>query len=185
MAVRSRLTAANALSLARLVAAPFLVGAVWAGLHGVALAIFALAVVTDLTDGWVARRRGEVSPLGGLLDHGSDALFVSAGLGALARSGEVPWPLPIFVILAFVQYLVDSRGLAGQPLRGSSLGRFNGIAYFVLLGIPIVRDAVSLSQPGVPLVRALGWALLASTLTSMALRAASSLRRPPDSANRV
>jgi phosphatidylglycerophosphate synthase len=177
MGAQSPFTAANALSLARLAAAPFLVAAIWAGLDGVALAIFALAVVTDLADGRVARYRGQVSPLGGLLDHGSDALFVTAGLSALARSGEVPLLLPIFVFLAFVQYLVDSRGLAGQPLRGSSLGRFNGIAYFVLLGIPVVRDALSLSQPGTPLVRALGWALLASTLASMAFRAGTSLRR--------
>jgi phosphatidylglycerophosphate synthase len=178
MGAQSPVTAANALSLARLVAAPFLVAAVWAGLHGIALAIFVLAVVTDLADGRLARCRGEVSALGGLLDHGSDALFVSAGLGALVRSGEVPLLLPIFVVLAFAQYLIDSRALAGRPLRGSSLGRFNGIAYFVLLGIPIVRDALSLSQPDAPLVRALGWALFVSTLASMASRAASGLRRP-------
>jgi phosphatidylglycerophosphate synthase len=168
---RSWVTAANALSLARLAAAPLLVAALLAGRHPLSLVIFTLAVITDLADGRVARRRGQVSALGGVLDHGSDALFASAGLGALACRGEVPALLPVFVILAFLQYLIDSRGIAGRPLRGSRLGRYNGIAYFVLLGTPIVRDALSLSQPGASLVCALGWALLASTLASMVSRA--------------
>lgn len=178
MGAKPLLTAANVLSLARLVAAPFLVAALWTGSHASALAVFAFAVVTDLADGPVARRRGEVSPFGGLLDHGSDALFASVGLGALVPSGEVPLPLPIFVLLAFAQYVRGSRGLEGRPLRGSSLGRFNGVAYFVLLGVPIARDALSLSQPGPSLVRAFGWGLLASTVVSMVLRVAAGRRHP-------
>lgn len=55
---------------------------------------------------------------------------MTAGLAALVARGEVPWPLPGLVALAFVQYVIDSRADRGARLRASVLGRWNGIAYF-------------------------------------------------------
>ena len=170
-------TRANALTALRLVAAPALAAAVLAGAPGLALFLFSLAVATDLLDGRVARRFGEASPLGGLLDHATDATFVTAGLGALACRGEVPLVLPGLVAAAFVQYTLDSRAVAGRPLRASALGRCNGIAYFVLLGVPVVRDGLGLGWPEASWVHALGLALVATSLVSMADRALA-LRRP-------
>jgi len=164
-------TRANALTLLRLASAPFLALALLAGESLCAALLFALAVATDLLDGRVARRFGEASPLGGLLDHATDATLVAVGLGALAWLGVVPAPLPFLVVAAFVQYTWDSRALAGRRLRANGLGRANGIAYFVLLGIPLVRDALGLGWPGAGLVSALGWLLVATTLLSMAQRA--------------
>ena len=71
------------------------------------------------------------------------------------------------IAAAFLQYAVDSRALAGLPLRASQLGRWNGIAYFVLLGIPVVRDGLGIGWPPAGLVLALGWLLVASTAASM------------------
>lgn len=170
-------TRANALTALRLAAAPLLAAAIVWGASAAALLLFAVAVATDLLDGRVARRLGEASPLGGFLDHASDAAFVSTGLAALAYLGQLPAALSACVMLAFVQYALDSRALAGRPLRASALGRWNGIAYFVLLGVPLVRDAAGLGWPGPGVVYALGLALLATTLVSMADRALA-LRRP-------
>jgi phosphatidylglycerophosphate synthase len=161
-------TRANALTLLRLLAVPALVIAV-IGHHAlIAGLLFALAVATDLADGWVARRYGEATPLGGLADHGVDALFVTAGCAAWAARGELPVWLPCAIALAFTQYALDSR--SAPRLRASSLGRWNGIAYFVAVGIPTVRDALGIGWPPAGLVRAIGWLLLASTLVSMADR---------------
>ena len=165
------LTRANALTGLRLMGAPLLAHAVLAEQALLAFAVFWGAVVTDLLDGRVARRYGEVSPLGGLLDHATDAAFVTAGLGAVACTGEVPVLLPWLVALAFLQYTLDSRALAGQPLRASQLGRWNGIAYFVLLGVPVVRDALGIGWPDAVWVEGAGWALVASSLVSMGDRA--------------
>ncbi|HEU4430996.1 MAG TPA: CDP-alcohol phosphatidyltransferase family protein [Myxococcota bacterium] len=163
-------TRANALTLARLALAPLLAWAICTHAAQLALACFALAVASDLADGRVARRFGEASPLGGFLDHATDATFVAAGLAALALLGLVPAPLPLLVLAAFTQYALDSRALAGRTLRASALGRWNGIAYFVLLGIPVVRDGLALGWPANGLVRALGWTLVASSCASMADR---------------
>jgi phosphatidylglycerophosphate synthase len=111
------------------------------------------------------------SSLGGLLDHSADALFCSVGLGALAWVGVVPAPLPFLVAAAFLQYVLDSRSIAGRPLRASFLGRWNGVFYFALVGIPVVRDALGFAWPGAGLVTAIGWVLVGSTLASMGDRA--------------
>ncbi|MEN8183150.1 MAG: CDP-alcohol phosphatidyltransferase family protein [Myxococcota bacterium] len=170
------LSRANALTMARAASAPLLVLAILRDAPLVAAGLFALAVVTDLADGRVARRYGEATRLGALLDHATDALFVSAGLGALAHQGVVPGALPWLVAAAFGQYVLDSRSarrrpLGDGPLRASRLGRWNGIAYFVLLGIPVVRDALGLGWPPGWVVQVLGWLLVASTLVSMTDRA--------------
>lgn len=164
-------TLANALTMVRLVAAPLAALAVFRSNHEMALALFTVAVATDLADGPVARRRGESSALGGLLDHATDATFVSLGLLACAGRELVPLALPVLVAAAFLQYTFDSRALRGQGLRASPLGRWNGIAYFVLLGVPVVRDGLGIGWPPDGLILALGWALVASTVVSMGLRA--------------
>jgi hypothetical protein len=71
------------------------------------------------------------------------------------------------VAAAFLQYVLDSRALAGRHLRTSVLGRANGIAYFVLVGIPVVRNALGLEWPAGYWIQALSWLLTATTLLSM------------------
>lgn len=161
---------ANAITAVRFPLAPLCAWSILNDAAMLAAVSFGVAVASDLLDGRVARLRGEVSRLGGLLDHTSDALFVAAGLAALASLGSVPWMLPPLVLLAFLQYALDSQVLAGKKLRTSRIGRLNGIAYFVLLGIPLVRDVLELPWPAPGLVFGLGWFLVASTGISMADR---------------
>jgi cardiolipin synthase (CMP-forming) len=163
-------TRANALTLVRLLLAPALAAAVLANAAGTAAVVFFIAVGTDLADGWVARRYGEQSPFGGFADHAADATFVVTGTAALARLDVLPTPLPWLIASAFIQYALDSRALSSSGLFPSRLGRWNGIAYYVITAIPIARDALALAWPGADWVRALGWLLVASTLASMADR---------------
>jgi len=169
-------TLANALTVFRLALAPWSAFLIASGEDLVASGIFVIAVATDLADGPLARRGGGTSPLGALLDHGSDAIFVTLGLGALAMRGMVPPVLPPLIVLAFAQYTVDSRALAGQRLRASFLGRWNGILYFALLGTPVIRNALGLSHPSDLWVLGFGWLLVLSTAVSMVDRL-TALRR--------
>ncbi|MFO0689362.1 MAG: CDP-alcohol phosphatidyltransferase family protein [Myxococcota bacterium] len=171
-----RLTLSNAITLLRLVSVPFFFAALAQGSWPVACALFWLAVVTDWLDGRIARARGESTPFGGLLDHASDASFVVAGLAALALAGRITPVLPILVAVAFVQYVLDSRSLAGEPLRASGLGRWNGVLYFVPLGLVATREATGLAGPSDAIVSGLAWALVASTGLSITDRALTLLR---------
>ena len=161
----------NALSVSRVPLALLAVFALLSAAPAVAMWIFALAALTDLVDGRIARARNQATPLGGLLDHASDATFVTAVLAAWSVRGEIPVCLPLLIPLAFMQYVLDSKALSGQRLRGSLIGRWNGVAYFVLAGVPTVRDGLGLDWPVQAWVRALAWALIATTVLSMAERA--------------
>jgi len=170
---------ANALTALRLLLVAPMVWAIYRGDYALGALVFSTAVITDLADGPVARARNEVSALGGVFDHSVDALFVATGLMALAIFGDqlseelcVPWGLPVLVLLSFGQYALDSKVLAGRALRASALGRYNGIGYFVLLGIAVI-GAIVFPAMGLTvsllghLVSLLAWVLVVTTLLSM------------------
>ena len=177
---------ANALTAVRLLLVGPMCWSVVAGHFALSAVIFCLAVATDLADGRVARSRGEVSRFGGLFDHSVDATFVGLSLAALAFQDvspviEVTAFLPPLVLASFSQYALDSRVLAGRPLRASSLGRYNGIGYFVVLGTAVIGAAISLPVGLLqPAVMGMGWLLVTTTLVSMVDRLVA-YRTTPDS----
>ena len=175
-----KILVANLLSLLRLLlVAPFALLVAQGGSTNAAwaAALFALAIATDLADGPLARARGTESALGRALDHGADFVFVDAGLAAAAAQGLIPWLLPLLVAVAFAQYVVDSYCLhRARQLRMSALGRWNGILYFVPLGGAILVE-LGLDFLGGP-TRWVAWALVASTLASIADRALAARTSP-------
>ncbi len=164
------LTSANALTFLRLLLAPALLAAILSSADAVAVAIFALAVASDVADGRLARRAGTASPAGSLFDHGVDAVFVTLGTAALAASGVLPAALPLFIAAAFTQYAFDSPVLISRGARPFPLGRWNGIAYYAMVAVPIVRNMLGLSWPSPVAVEMMGWALVVTTAMSMADR---------------
>lgn len=139
--------------------------------------LFTTAVVTDIFDGKLARRMNQASPLGGLFDHFTDAAFVSLSCWALAQIEVVNsflWPL---IVLAFIQYMLDSKALSGIALRMSALGRSNGIAYYVLVGVFIGANLLEWQWLQIAAAYA-GWLLVLTTSISMLDRAFTLLRKP-------
>jgi phosphatidylglycerophosphate synthase len=161
------LTLSNGLTSLRLIAAPFFYWLIVSQVWWAACLIFWLAVASDFVDGRLARARGETSAFGGLLDHGSDASFVTLGQSALVAAGWAPLLLPILIVAAFVQYVFDSRILAGRELRTSFIGRWNGIFYFFPPGVIVTREALGLAVPPDEIVLGFCWVLVVSTLISM------------------
>lgn len=91
----------------------------------IATVIFFLASVTDLLDGYLARRYHLVSPLGIFLDLTADKVFVSAILVAFVQIGLVPaW---IVVIIIAREFLVTGlRSVAsakGTVIPAGKLGK--------------------------------------------------------------
>ena len=137
--------------------------------------LLCVAIATDAFDGPVARMTGTASAAGQVFDHTTDCLFVACGLIGAAFVGQAPWVLPVLVITAFTQYVLDSYFLHRQKqLRMSTLGRLNGILYFVPL-VLLASARLPLFDLLEPLLRTcsslLAYALIASTLVSMADRA--------------
>lgn len=95
------------------------------------LILLLLAIASDVLDGKVARAIGSASPLGMLFDHGTDFLFVTCTMAALAYIDVISPLLPLLVVIAFSQYVLDSYFWFKQKqLKMSFLGRWNGVFYF-------------------------------------------------------
>jgi len=144
-----------------------------------ALIAWVVSLLTDFLDGPIARRRGTVTALSGTFDHSSDFLFVTSGIFAGAYRGVFPWVLPVCITAAFSQYVIDSYWIHRQSkLRGSKLGRYNGMLYFVP---PVADILIRLGARFLqPLLTILVWGLVLSTLVSMAQRARMFRRELPE-----
>ncbi len=147
---------------------------------GLVALLLGVAVATDYFDGAVARLRGTASAGGQLFDHGTDFLFVTAGLTGAALAGHVPLALPILIAVAFGQYVFDSYWVHRQKqLRMSGVGRWNGVLYFVpLVVLAVARlEPIPALTPLLTLAARLGcYALVASTVVSIGDRATAAVR---------
>ena len=84
--------AANHATLARAyLAGPVVLYALSRSTIGVFAVTVALAGLTDLVDGTIARRAGGPTPFGGALDPVVDGLFFGAAAAGLAAGGLYPW----------------------------------------------------------------------------------------------
>ena len=79
-------TLPNVLSLSRVALVPLFV---LAASPGARAAIVGAAALTDLLDGWLARRRRSASRLGAILDPIADRVFVLAALATLLVEGTL------------------------------------------------------------------------------------------------
>ncbi len=139
------------------------------------LAIVVIVIASDLLDGVVARKTDTASPRGRLFDHTTDFLFVASGLAGAAYAGLLPAALPLLVVVAFSQYVLDSYWLhSDKQLRMSSLGRWNGIFYFVPLVLISVSRLDIMEGLGPMLstsIKSLAYLLVLSTMASIIDRA--------------
>ncbi|WP_309134516.1 CDP-diacylglycerol--glycerol-3-phosphate 3-phosphatidyltransferase [Cellulomonas sp.] len=98
-------TPANVVTMLRIAVVPvFAVALLLDGGHTVggrllSTALFVAAALTDRLDGWLARRSGQVTDLGKLLDPIADKLLVGTALVLLSWLGELWWAVTALVLL--------------------------------------------------------------------------------------
>ena len=92
------LTAPNAVTLVRLLLMPVCAYLLATGRYGWGLVLTALVGSTDWVDGWLARRTGQVSRLGQLLDPLADRLLIASVAIALVVRGVVPWQAAVLLV---------------------------------------------------------------------------------------
>ena len=95
------MSAANRLTLLRVLLTPPAAVALlseWPGWQPVSLLLVGFAAFTDLLDGIVARRRNQITALGGLLDTIADKFFISTAFICLVARGLCPGWVAIIVV---------------------------------------------------------------------------------------
>lgn len=130
--------------------------------------LFILAAVTDLLDGWLARRGQQVTQIGKLIDPLADKLLVATALIVLLAGGRIPnWGTPMVVIII-------GRELAVTGLRGFAqadghimAAEWSGKAKTLLQNIAIGALLFPTPQWGLPAHTIGLWFLVAATALTL------------------
>src|SRR5580692_12046338 len=90
-----------------------------------AVGVFLLAAVTDLLDGYLARKRGQITTLGTLLDPIADKLLIAAAFISLVELGLMQaWMVVIIIGREFmVMGLREIASVEGLIIPASPLGK--------------------------------------------------------------
>lgn len=141
----------NLLSGLRLLAAPLAAWLVLVGHDTAALSLFAAAGISDLADGYVARRWGFASRFGAWLDPAADKLLMILCLMALMHMGKAPFWL---VALVLARDLAIALGVAlawalSLPLRIAPLiiGKATTAVQVCYIGVWLLLLAFELDAP--------------------------------------
>jgi CDP-diacylglycerol--glycerol-3-phosphate 3-phosphatidyltransferase len=100
---------------------------------------FIVAAVTDLADGWLARRGKQVTRIGKLLDPLADKLLVATALIVLLAMGWIPiWMTFMVVVIVGREIAVTGlRSIAsagGQIVSASWLGKLKAVTQNIAIG---------------------------------------------------
>ena len=132
-------TVPNALSLLRLFLVPVFAVLILTERDAAAIVVLMVSGITDYLDGKLARRFGQVSRLGQMLDPAADRLYILVTLLGLAYRDVVPWWLVIGLVARDLVLTATLPVLATHghgPLEVSFLGKaatFNLLYAFPLL----------------------------------------------------
>ena len=97
-------TVPNLLTFSRLLATPLIGYLVVDGSHpGLALSLFCYAGVTDVIDGWIARRWHLRTVVGSVIDPMADKALITVLTAALAAKGALPGKFFFFDTLTYLR----------------------------------------------------------------------------------
>jgi cardiolipin synthase len=163
------LNLANRLTILRILMTPVIAILLLYKQMGAALALFLLAGMTDGLDGFVARRRGQRTALGMVLDPVADKLLLMSAILVLTVLKELPWWFAIIVVSrdliliggAFILYIFAGK----MSIPPSQLGK-------ATTGFQILTVLLAMLDNFVPALR---FAILPVTAVALAFTVASGL----------
>ena len=144
----------NAITIGRIFLVPLLVVVLLTKFEGhlilgvrkelVGAAIFGLASLTDWLDGYLARRRKQVTTLGQFMDPLADKLLITAALVSLVQM-DLAQSWMVVVILGREIYVTVLRSLAqsrGISIPASPLGKFKMVSQVTAILLLILGDHI-------------------------------------------
>lgn len=135
----------NALTLLRLICVPIFIWLYLASADSMAMGwaagiVFLGAALTDIVDGYLARRDGLVTNFGKIADPIADKLLTGSALIALSSEGAIAWWITILIIgrevfITALRFYVIRRGVIPAS-RGGKAKTASQITAIVALLIP-------------------------------------------------
>ncbi|XEC95349.1 CDP-alcohol phosphatidyltransferase family protein [Paenibacillus tarimensis] len=100
----------NLLTMARFIMIPVYLAVFAYGFMKPAFFVLLAAGLTDILDGYIARRRGQVTATGAMLDPLADKIMLIAVILSLLFSGHIPWSA------AAVMFIRDAGMIIGSAI---------------------------------------------------------------------
>ncbi len=157
----------NLFTFSRLVLTPLFLIFVLYGRYLEAFFVFLFAGITDVVDGFMARRFGRETPLGAILDPVADKIFLNTAYIVLAFEGLIPKWLTVsflfrdaIILVGFLTILFLGRSIKPRP---TALGKAN-----TAISVVTVLAAMSWKLWGIPGSRLL-YAIFAVDLATIVL----------------
>ena len=163
-------TLPNLLGVGRILATPIVMALLLIEVPGSDLAggiLFAAAAFSDLLDGWIARARHQVSPLGVFMDLAADKVLVAGVLVAMVEVGLVPtWLAATILIREFVVQAIRQLAAAQDVVmsaralgKAKTLTTLAGLALLFLAADATTGGPMAGTGAG-PAIQAVGFAVL-------------------------
>jgi CDP-diacylglycerol--glycerol-3-phosphate 3-phosphatidyltransferase len=135
------------LTLVRILSIPVLVIVLlsrFQGQHVIAFAIFLVATITDMLDGFWARRKKQITVIGQLLDPTADKLLIASVLVCLVGTGIVPSWMAVVIIgreiaVTGFRAIASSRGV---NIPASVLGKIKMISESVTIALLLLGEKI-------------------------------------------
>ena len=167
---------ANSLSILRVLLVPFLLYFIAQGPAAQLQAVLLLLIagITDIGDGWVARRYNQVSRLGKILDPLADKIFLACLLGGLVLWRDLPlWLLGMLFVRDLTIVLIGGLLLRSQGLviAANRWGKYTTFCMvltalsYVLEAPASLRTGLGLAAAALVVVSSLSYAQLALRLS--------------------
>jgi CDP-diacylglycerol---glycerol-3-phosphate 3-phosphatidyltransferase len=171
----------NSLTITRIFLVPLLVVVLLTKFEGrqilgipneiVGAAIFGLASLTDWADGYLARRRKQITPLGQVIDPLADKLLTSAALISLVQMDLAQsWMVAVIIGREFAVTMLRTMAYArGVAMPASPLGKIKMVAQVVaILALILAHGGKTPRQPLFLIGQAGLWVVLLAALISAA-----------------
>ena len=130
----------NILTITRFLLIPFIVYFIFTEQFILAFAFFTISGITDVADGFIARKFSLVSNFGKLMDPLADKLTQIATLGSLALANIIPlWILIIVLVKEFIM-IVGASFLYGKDVVVYSkwYGKLATVLFYVAIVLSLI-----------------------------------------------
>ncbi|MBR5343285.1 MAG: CDP-diacylglycerol--glycerol-3-phosphate 3-phosphatidyltransferase [Oscillospiraceae bacterium] len=133
-------TLANRITIARILLIPVFLILAYLGFSWWALAVFVVACLTDLVDGYIARHYDQVSDVGKFIDPLADKILVMAAMCYFVEAGRMPgWAL---AVVLFREFAVSGLRLIAverkRVIAAAWSGKIKTFSTMVALGFMMV-----------------------------------------------
>ncbi|MGD0735893.1 MAG: CDP-diacylglycerol--glycerol-3-phosphate 3-phosphatidyltransferase [Terracidiphilus sp.] len=177
----------NSITMSRIAMIPLLLWILsphypWQGPNGeqeiAAAVLFVLASITDGVDGYLARKRGQITTMGMLLDPIADKVMVTAALIALVAYNPAVVKVWIAVVIIAREFLVSGlRSIAsseGFTIEASDLGKLKTVLQIIFVVSAILAHRWDRWEFGV-LVIPVKWIAIAAIYFTVAVSVISAI----------